>query len=646
MSALAELLRVAAEPQSPRRLACIERLGAEGDGSAESVAALLGCLHELDPAVVEAAVRGFIAMDADVAVPALVPLLREPGLGPRNAAIQVLRVSGARSLPTLVGLTVDADPDVRLFAVELLRHVGGAEILAPLVRALADENPNVAIQAAASLGASGAPEAVGPLIACLERPSAWLATAALGSLAELGGQQALDAVLAFSRSARGAAQAAGVTALGRFGRAEALPLLATLLAGRAGRLWQLAQSARASILAALPVGELPAALADCGPTVLSEFLLSPDVATVRLGLLILRRLPWDRELDERLAPELLGLFLRDTAALRADLEALLVVRPAIKLRAIASVLDRQDSSLDARRAAVRVLGAMGDPQASEILVEHMRQGDPSLILELIHALGRLPHARSLAMLAEVMAGEDPVVRLAAINAIVMMGTPDALLELERWLGDASPAIRLCACSGLRGQLPEPTRVRLIRALDDGSPLLESAAQLLADSPPDGFHGRLLDLLERGSVADVGLQSVLAAGVRTLTVAQRARLAACAARHLAGPDEAARIAAIRTTAALADPESVEPLLALLASDPSERVRYEAARSLGRSDDVEVTRALCELLPRATPFVQTALVEVLGVRRSEPVQDALRTLAADDGAHRAVREAAQQALDAQA
>jgi HEAT repeat protein len=108
----------------------------------------------------------------------------------RNAMMEVYRALGRRALPSLAVLARDADPEVRLFAVNILSDIGDGEGLPLLLSTIRDGDINVRAASAEALGVIGGSRALAALKEALCDDS-WVAMAAVHAIGQIGGEEAL-----------------------------------------------------------------------------------------------------------------------------------------------------------------------------------------------------------------------------------------------------------------------------------------------------------------------------------------------------------------------------------------------------------------------------------------------------------------------
>lgn len=149
-----------------RRRAALD-LG-ETPAAAEPLSARLTV--EPEKAVREAIVTSLIRIGNETAVEGLLPLLRSDDAGLRNDVIEALQQMAESVGPFMEAMLSDTDPDVRIFAVnilEALRHERSRLWLEQVVAN--DPHINVCATAVDLLAEIGTPESLPTLQALLER---------------------------------------------------------------------------------------------------------------------------------------------------------------------------------------------------------------------------------------------------------------------------------------------------------------------------------------------------------------------------------------------------------------------------------------------------------------------------------------------
>jgi HEAT repeat protein len=153
----------------------------------------------------------------------LIELLREDGDATlRNAGSEIFRLRGGRSLPTVVALLGDPDPDVVLQAVLILDRLRDPRALGPLHAVLSHPDVNVAQEAILAVGRLGDGRSVPRLLPFLNGDP-WLQIAAMQALGDLRAGEGVAPLAALLDDPYVASLAA--ESLARIGGADVLALL-------------------------------------------------------------------------------------------------------------------------------------------------------------------------------------------------------------------------------------------------------------------------------------------------------------------------------------------------------------------------------------------------------------------------------------
>jgi HEAT repeat protein len=102
----------------------------------------------------------------------------------RNAGSEIFRLRGGRSLPVVVSLLQDRDPDVVLQAVLILERMRDPRALEPLHAALSHPDPNIQQEALLAVGGLGDARSIPHLLPFLDADP-WVQMAALQALGDL-----------------------------------------------------------------------------------------------------------------------------------------------------------------------------------------------------------------------------------------------------------------------------------------------------------------------------------------------------------------------------------------------------------------------------------------------------------------------------
>ncbi|HJL14853.1 MAG TPA: HEAT repeat domain-containing protein [Sandaracinaceae bacterium LLY-WYZ-13_1] len=491
------------------RAAAARALGQIGEQHA--IPNLVRVLGDSHAEVRRAGVAALAAIGGDEVVVPLLGRLDDVDARVRVEAANLLgRLGDPRAVVPLVGRARDDAPEVRAAVYSALGDLGDPRAVPALVQGIRDDAPEPRLAAIAALGRLGSAEAVRPLVALLESNDPRVSRAVTAALGQIPAHRALEALvitLGGPRTRIMAARALVERARrdARSGReddavhlvralADALddaddPHHATQIASTLGEVaaFQSIRPASRALLGALREGrgEPPALLRALGATgdpealvPLLERLRADDVA-VRMAVLEALRRYFDRaEPDGRAADPLLAVLGEVTEAEREPVVALLgTVRARRALPALRTLLDHHDPEL--RLAAIRAIGAIGDPEGAPALLELLDDHDGRLRFEAASAVGAAASPALVTTLLDRLVEREPTDRHALLMALA-----HALPRLE---SDES--------------LPQATSERALRLLlrmaqaDDGALAARALDVVVAWRPPRAAP-RLVAILER------------------------------------------------------------------------------------------------------------------------------------------------------
>ena len=182
-------------------------------------------------------------------------------------------------------------------------------------------------------------------------------------------------------------------------------------------------------------------------------------------------------------------------------------------------------------------------------------------------------AERVAALGPMLADPDPRVRKSAVIALGRMACPEATEALCRLLGDATEGVRVLTCQAL-GRAADPESVpSLVAHVHD--PSAEVRAGVLWAFANVAAHGG-----PGGTTADPAVRAALFTPVVVLAF---------------DPDDGVRADAAAVLGTLRDDRTADALLALL-DDACPRVRANACASLGLLDDAAGLEALLAVAER--------------------------------------------------
>jgi HEAT repeat protein len=678
--AVLALGRVLGDPDASVRLAAAAAMGASG--ATEAVGPLLG--HLDDPA----------------------PNVRA------EVAQALARIGDPSASVPLIGKIGDSAPEVRRAVARSLGELGDPRAASALILALRDGVAQVRVEALTALGRLGSQEAVLAIAPLLEdRASPDVRVAATAALGRIGSEPAVRALVRALASEDTAAKISPVRDALETSGNRAVPLLrealeqyvsANVAAGAALVLGSMkAPGAGPAVVDAMRKGTLDPysglrALTDLGdpatvPAVL-EMLSDPNAMVRRQAVLAVTALLDPARHDGR-AVEPLDAALGDVRATPEEKEQ--IARALGKTgapRALKSLLPLVHSkALGLRLSAIDAIGTMGPAGQDEALLAALGDDNAAVRLHAALALGLSAGEASVPRLLDRLtqaATEDRTALGIALSGALSRGGDKTAKLLEGVLFESGGAVRDALIEGL-GRAPGANAGGLLAALasreGEGADR-RKIAEALAGHPE---QGAVLAKLLSDPDPSVRAQAVWSAGALPpgasaiaslaramqlvsdpdLDVASNAvAAAALVARTLSASDANAKpVATAWLCKALGDFRSYVRANALaglfilearcdkgkeerrlLALDPSETVRQQAARLLARGGTPEINkddvRALARCVAddksglvavacRARPLVlggsSSTLVFVVPDGRASPLPSAAYSLARADG-----------------
>lgn len=199
---------------------------AAGEGRLkECIPLLAGHLKSHSLGVQEAADYALRSIGGPETVQAVVPLLRSDEAPVRNLSMDILREVGNEDVASLNELLEDEDPDIRIFAADILGSCAHVMAVQPLCKALLkDPEVNVRYQAAVSLGSLEEKQAAD----CLNRAmddEEWVQFAVIEALTKLRAESSVNALAKAMDKSSDLVCSMIVEALAEMGNIKAVPLL-------------------------------------------------------------------------------------------------------------------------------------------------------------------------------------------------------------------------------------------------------------------------------------------------------------------------------------------------------------------------------------------------------------------------------------
>ena len=191
----------------------------------DAVPYLVPHIQNPDIGVQEAVDRALRKIGGAGVVSAVIPLLRSEDAPVRNIAMDILREVGTENIDPLFQLLHDPDPDMRIFASDILGSSNSVLAVPPLCGALLrDPEVNVRYQAAVSLGSLGFQEAAPSLNKALNDEE-WVQFSVVEALIKLRAESSIGALVKALDTSSELVASIIIDALGEMGNIKAVPLL-------------------------------------------------------------------------------------------------------------------------------------------------------------------------------------------------------------------------------------------------------------------------------------------------------------------------------------------------------------------------------------------------------------------------------------
>jgi HEAT repeat protein len=664
------------EETTAARLAALEALPA----GAERDEAILAALEDEVPAVRERAIRLATRYIEPQVLGELVA--DEVNATRRNGAITALERQGPYAVPHLQRMLARPEPDVVMFALQMLARIADPSAVAAVVPLMRHADPNIAQSAVEALGRLRSTEAVPALLALLDG-DLWLQLAAIDALGEIGDSRAVAPLLALVPDSIVAEPA--VRALHRIAAPDSLGLLLARLQSVRERSLRDALLLAIGVVIDLHPDPAPVAIQftsvlklDPSDDVLgyleeilcwdgtppegseprdSESLLrAAAVLAVAAGIhslypIVLRRIAtdddsaWITQLFHRypdaLAPALTEMLGHSDSNVRRG--ALLAGSfTAEDVHRLAELLQDKDELI--RAAACRALGSVGVAEAVPLLVQRLRNGEAGEQTAAAEALAACP-ADALQALEPCLKPDAPEpVTVGALEVLAHRGATlfeKRIIELTR---HRSPALRQAALRAAAQLSSSQAEVQLFRALaDKHRPIQVEALELLVRRDAPKTAATLIALLGTNDslryhvIRALGLIRATGAATKleslypecgpyeqveivlALVRIGAPSLAGFLRARLSDPEPEIRRVAARGIADLADRAQL-PLLLSLAADADWCVRHEAARGLGLLGLAECQAPLLTLVRDVEPVVTNTAREALDRLRTRTAAQA--------------------------
>jgi HEAT repeat protein len=576
------------------------------------------CSHNLG--VQEAADRALRKIGGKEVVSAVKALLRSDDAPARNAAMDILRAVGAEDFPTLLELLHDTDPDIRIFASDILGSTASRQAVAPLCEALLkDPEANVRYQAAVSLGELAFSEAA----TCLGKAlgdDEWVQFAVIEALAKIRDASSVGAMVNALDKSSDLVASMIVDALGEIGNIKAVTMLLKRMDGAPEVLRNKIVKAVVRIL---------------GGKALT--LLSPAEQERFRGYL-LAALHDDEEDTQDAAVSGLGSVGGEVAA-----EAVITH---------AASLDR-DSHPERYEHAIAILREMG---LTQTLGTALREGDELRRRIALDVLSELPCPDCSNLIMGAFASLPPEFRPAAVKALASIAGTEAVDFFLGLLDGGDEPLLLDAVAFLGGKMRVATAGERLFALlaHPSDAVKEAALDACVAIGGEYFDGRFRELFQGEDPMDrlMAVYALGKMGVREhMDIIKKAlsdevpdirKIALEALADMCGHEESGlslivsrlsdenrdvRLAVVELLGGC-DSNKVFPYLQQALSDPDDWVRIRAAEAMGLRGESGAVPRLLELAKGESKLVALKAVETLGEIGGPDALQALKGLISGD------------------
>ena len=583
--------------------------------------------------VQEAAEDALRKIGGSTTVAAMVPLLGSDEAPVRNLAMDILRQVGRQDLDSLIRILHDDDPDLRIFASDILGSSSDEAAVAALGESmLKDPEVNVRYQAAVSLGELGFPSGAAWLNKAMSDDE-WVQFAVIEALAKIHDDTSVGALIGALDRSTDLVAAMIVDALGDMGNIKAVGQLLRRLDASPQALQIKIVGAVVKLLGGQSLTllnqaeqdkfrtHLIAALGDDDPEVQDlavqglGFVGGADAAREVLALAG----GLDPERDaERIAAAIDMLSSMDPGAALIEViaeggngRARVAMEVAAKLadptinRAIMDAF--WDAERDLQREMAEALLAAAGPEAVEFFRDVLaRHSDGTVLKTALAFLGRKQHDdASGESFFGLLAYQYNDVKEAALEACLAVWTPDMATRFQKLIESSDPLDRFMAVYALGHVGDDSCGDVLKAAIGDEVPDVRKAA---VESLSNVCSGAELLGLMNTALGDEHPQ------VRIAVVDTLGRDRSVEAREilyvaLEDADDWVRARAMETLAANGDPEAAERIAPLLASDNT-LIVLKALDSLCQLGGERAKSAVAGLVEHHDPQVSEAAADSLG------------------------------------
>lgn len=562
----------------------------------------------------------------------MIPMLRADEAPLRNMAMDILREVGGDDVPSLVALLRDEDPDLRIFASDIVGTLNTIAVVPPLCEALLkDHEVNVRYQAAVSLGNLPCPEAARCLNKALNDDE-WVVFAVIEALTKIRDESSIAALAqALDRSTDLVASMI-VEALGEMGSMKAATLLLRRLDASPKALRNkmvkavvqimgpktlslLGENQRQSFRDYLMVAlnDEDESIQDAAVTGLAS--VGGEEASAAV-LALAKRLDPDRE-PERFQATIDSLaMIGYSEALESAVRNGPELETKIAVRAMAQMKTCVDSNLlmevfwdkdrDIQRLIIEALAQACEEWAKDFFLDVIsRHNDGPVLQSAMSFLGDIRCHEAVGQLFTLLEHPFDEVKEAALEAIIAIGDGDVVERFRGLIHSPEPIQRMMAVYAMGKLGGKDAQEELRIALEDEIPdirkiALEGLFGIVGDSPEG------LDLVV-SRLSDENREVRLAV-IELLGHSRTSEAESFLLQAVNDDDDWVRLRAVEALGERRAKSAVSLLVSLLDND-NPMVLIKVVEALGRIGGQGAFRALMGMVDHPDYEVQTAVSEAI-------------------------------------
>lgn len=568
------------------------------------------------------------------AVELVIPYLRSEEVTVRNIAMDILREINGDNLGALIDLVSDEDPDIRIFAADILGTSGSPLALAPLCKALTDDPEiNVRYQAAISLGTLKNPDAAKYLCQAIQDEE-WVQYAVMEALAKIRDTSCVDILLDALQTSSPLVASIIMDALGDINNIKAAPYLLAFIEKSSGPLRIKALKSTIQILGPNSLALLGAQQLNSLQDYMLEGLKENNDETLKVvlqGLASIGVRPEVTqavlELVETINPDL------QQELLQASLDCLIKIGYNEKLE---EALESENSVL--RKIAIEACGVLEGKAGRFALKRHFEILPPEDKSRTIELLSEGSDEHDIPFFVNHLASDmDPAILCASLNfvGVMQLHLPAAPQMLEL-LMHQDPTVRETALEACLALEDEETVMKIVSLIDSEDPEMRKIAVYTMGSVNAEYF---IDELTRAM--DDSSEQVRKTALQAIGYA----LPPCDAKNnvlmLAISDDSreVRLSAVEMLGENVTEATIPALLSSLA-DPDDWVKVRALEALGGYQVVEAIPHLVEMMHNNSELVQLNIINTLTQIGGDQAFQALMNFLSYDNAE--IQEAAQEAI----